>query len=381
MDNPLIEYLLVIKSHWKIVLIPTVFITLLAALIVFFIIPPVFVSTSTVKYVGKSGSSFSSLLSGGGLSDISNLEDISGGSSSKDLSLMEDILTSRRCIEDVINKFDLMNRYKEKYMEKCIKRFRENILEISKNSKSGILEIKVYDESPELAKEINEYLIYLLNKINTEINIQYAKDNKEFIEGRYNSIKKELQESEDSLRIYQDKYGLAPDIVSKSVVSAQVNLESEIKSEELKLELLTKVLSPDQAEIKTQVAKIELLKKTLDDIKNSLSESDDFTLKGAPLKVMNYLRLTREVEIKNKILLYIAPIFEQAKIEEKKDVPSVVTIDNPDLPDLKAKPKRLIITLLSLIISFAILCISTIFYQMYFKKIIKEFKNHNNIID
>ncbi|MBK8382695.1 MAG: hypothetical protein IPL16_12560 [Ignavibacteria bacterium] len=48
-----------------------------------------------------------------------------------------------------------------------------------------------------------------------------------------------------------------------------------------------------------------------------------------------FLRLKRDVEIQNKILTTIIPILEQAKIEEKRETPTVIILDPPNVPDKK----------------------------------------------
>ena len=77
---------------------------------------------------------------------------------------------------------------------------------------------------------------------------------------------------------------------------------------------------------------------------------------------MNFLRLKREVEIQNKILTFIIPMLEQAKIEEKKETPTILIIDSPQVPDYKIKPKRLPLTLFS-VIFFTFLSYLFFFYQ------------------
>ena len=103
--------------------------------------------------------------------------------------------------------------------------------------------IKIHDR----AKEIVEYLISLLNKINAELNVLNAKNNREFIEARYYEIKDNLKKTEDSLKSYQELYGLAPDIQSAAVSQSLFTIEVQIKSEEIKLDLLNKILNSGSA--------------------------------------------------------------------------------------------------------------------------------------
>jgi len=67
---------------------------------------------------------------------------------------------------------------------------------------------------------------------------------------------------------------------------------------------------------------------------------------------MNYLRLKRNVEIQNKILITLLPILEQSKISENRLTPTILTIDSPQVADRKSKPKRLTAVLIFSILSF-----------------------------
>ena len=58
-----------------------------------------------------------------------------------------------------------------------------------------------------------------------------------------------------------------------------------------------------------------------------------------------YFRRFRDVEIQYKILQFITPIYEQAKVEEQRNTPSVVVLDRAFPAERKARPKRLLIIL------------------------------------
>lgn len=340
----LLDYIQVFWDNKKFILISTLVVTIITVLILLFVVKPVFLSVGTVKSTKKT-SNLAGLLSVSGLSGIEDISDIAGGGAgATELALYEQILTSRRCLEETIIKFNLMEEFNEKYMQTAVKRFREDILELSKDKIAGTLTIGIYDENPERAKEIADFLIHQLNIIFSELSVTEAKNNREFIEKRYNLVLSDLKNAEDSLKSYQDIYGIAPDIVAKSVTQASVQLETEIKSEEVKLDLLRKILNPNQSEILMQEEKIKALKNQLNDITNNSDNKTFLSLKGVPAKIINYIRLQRNVEIQNKLLTFLIPIYEQAKIEEKKDTPVVLILDKPYIPEKKAKPKRIIVT-------------------------------------
>lgn len=369
-----IDYIKCVLKYKKTIVIIAFIIMLFTGLYVYLILDPIFVSYSTVKTSSKS-SGLGGLLSSS-IPDIGGLGELGGSSVMKEMALYEGILQSRRCIEEAIIKFKLNDEWKYKYFQDAVKNFRENVLVVSKDKNSGLMEIGINDTDPKRAKELNEFMIDRLNLINLEVNVLNAKNNREFVEKRYNNVRDDLRKAEDSLRYYQDKFGLAPDISVKASAQVEFQLETEIKSEEIKLDILKKMLSHDQPEIKSQEQKIASMQNQLNEIQSSSATDGILKLKGAPEVVLNFYRLTRDVEIQNKILTFIVPLYEQSKIEEKKEMPSVIILDSPTLPEKKSKPKRVVIILISMLSSVVLSSLFFVARDFAIKPLFKKLDNN-----
>ena len=63
-------------------------------------------------------------------------------------------------------------------------------------------------------------------------------------------------------------------------------------------------------------------------------------LNEAPDLGLNYIRHYREVSLQQKILEFLLPQYEQAKIQEAKDTPTVQVLDKAVTPVKRKKPKR-----------------------------------------
>lgn len=352
----IIDYINLFSANRKKILLITLSVSFISIILAFFVIKPVFLSTGVVKTASSKSSMLGGLLGSTGLAELGDFGDLApgGGSSAQDLALYENILTSRSCLEETIIKFNIMQEEDFKYMFDALKYFRENVLVLSKDKVAGTLVVGAYDENPERAKDITDFLIYQLNKKNVELSVQNARNNRIFIEERYNLVHNDLKKAEDSLQNFQDVYGIAPDLQVQVAAKGSIELESEIKSEEVKLDLLRKILSPDQAEIKAQEEKIAALSRQLNEIMNSEYSEGRLNLKGSPNIIMNYIRLKRDVEIQNKILVTLIPMLEQSKIEENRETPVILVIDNPNVPDKKSKPKRMTIVIFSTIAAFVL---------------------------
>lgn len=360
----ILELLTIFFLYKKKILFATLLLCITYIVIYFFVLDKIYFSSASIKSSMKASGLLGALE--GGLPDIGGLDDLGIGSSksAKELASYEEILTSRRCLEALVLKFDLKEEGSFDYMEDVFKDFRENKLEMKQEKLAGVLYVGVYYKDPFVAQQMVEFLLDQLDKINIEMNVLNAKNNREFIEKRYLQAKEDLAKSEDTLKAFQNIYGIAPDLQIKASVQSVYALEAELKSEEVKLEVVKNILSSDQPEVKLQEAKVNSIKNKISEIQFSTDNSELLKLGNSPQIGLSYLRLQREVEIQGKILTFLLPIYEQAKIEEKRETPSILVLDKPYIAEKKSKPKRLTMVLLLTFVSFVAL-IS--FFVLYYK--------------
>ena len=350
------DFILIYRVNRKKIIYTSIVFGILTAIVVFLIMDPIFLSYGTIKTSGKVvGLNLG--IPGSEIGDFGEV--LTGTSYTKELAFYENILTSRRCLEETIIKYNLMEENGYKNMQRAVKDFRENILYTVKDKVSGTMDVGVYIKDPERAKDMADFLISQLDKINIELNLLNAKNQREFIEQRYLQSNEKLVSAEDSLKLFQDQYGLSPDNQIRVASEIEMQLEADIESEKIKLELLQKILSPNEDEVRLLKDKISALEKRLFNIQNATDGSTKLQLKGSPDIVLKFVRLKRQVEIQNKILSVLLPLYEQSKIEEKREIPTILVLDQPFVPDEKTKPKRLTST-------FAMMIIGALFAYIYF---------------
>ncbi|MEO8512886.1 MAG: GNVR domain-containing protein [Ignavibacteria bacterium] len=365
-----------IKYKTKIIIFTLIFM-IISIILYFFVFDLIYYSTASVKSTGKSSSLLSSIADFGDLQDLDPFS--VGGKSAKELAVYEDILKSRRCIEPLIDKFDLMKDGDYRFKEDAIKDFTDNKLVTEKAKLSGIMELGVYYKDPVIAKEMVEFLLSQLDRINIEMNVQSAKNNRIFIENRYNQSRLDLTHAEDSLKDFQMIYGVAPDLQIKASAQSVFTLEAELKAEEVKLDVIRKILSADQPEVKLQEAKVSSLRDKITSINTSTDLNDFLRLGNSPQIAISFLRLQRELEIQQKILTFLLPLYEQAKIEEKRETPTIIVLDQPYIAERKSKPKRLTMVVFFTVFGFvASFVLSGIHYRY---RIFKQSDMYKKIIN
>lgn len=365
------DYISIFVRWKRYILISTIIVGIVAIILYYFVFKLIFLSTATIKSSGKSVSLLGSFEA---LSELGGLDELTGLKSAKELSAYEEIISSRRCLEPLIVKFDLMNKDEFDYMEDAVKSFRESKLYLKQDKESSVLYVGVYDESPSVTKEMVEFLVSELDKINIELNIQKAKSNREFIEHRYLQAKEDLANAEDTLKDFQYIYGISPELQVRASAQVVFGLESELKAEEVKLDVLKNILSSDQPEVKTLETKVNSMKSKIAEIQSSTDLSDLLRLGNSPQIVMSFLRLQRNVEIQTKILTFLLPIYEQTKIEEKKNTPTILILDKPYVPERKAKPKRFSMVILSIFGTLFLTFLSAVLYETFLRPMRNRFK-------
>ena len=292
------------------------------------------------------------------------------------------ILQSRTVKEYMVKKFNLVDRYKQRDIEFAMEAFEEKIeLEVTEE---GTLEITIFDKDPLMAKEMVNEVLFMLDQINQSIGMEAGKYNREFLENRININKKDLEKAELALKTFQEKTGII-DLVAQlsstmqmsaqaynSIFEAYTALYAKKIETETELAVAKTTLSNNNPTImqlekllKEQTVQLEQLMIKLDEklqyLLSNISPAQIDTVPNIEFSVsfntlpslgLENARLIREVELQSTIQEILIPQFEQAKLEETKNIPTLQIIDKPKVALNKSKPKRSLIVIASTVMSF-----------------------------
>jgi tyrosine-protein kinase Etk/Wzc len=339
-----LDYLAVLL-RWRRFIIINVLIVTTLAVITSLLMPKWYKSTASVlppkepDMFGSLGAASSVLrgLSGRGLKGLGQ------GSSSYNYFA---VLKSRRAMEAVIRRFDLINVYEisDTSMEKARRELAGNAaFEMGDDDN---ITIEVLDKDPQRAADIANYFVELLNDISIELGTQEARNNREFIEKRLEGSKVDLRNAEVAVQQYQEKTKMIivvdPSTTGMSGIAELYGMKAK---KEVELGILKRTVSADN----TLVRQAELEIREL-----------DRKLSTFPGVGMESLRLYRDLLIQQKIIEFLVPLHEQAKVDEQKDVPVLLVLDKAIPAERKVKPQRALIVflasglslLLSLVLAF-----------------------------
>ena len=349
-----LDYLIILLKRKKFLIITFFSLIIISYLLIYLFVGEQFEATAVIipSHQQELGE-FSSILK-----DFSSLPiNIGGLNQNNDIDLYTTIVNSRTNLEKVVQKFDLIKKYQVDNMEEAIKALSEKI--DADETSEGAFEITLRADSPKEAANITNYLVELLNETVIKFNVQKSKDNRIFLEKRYTDIKDNLRNAEDSLKIYEQYSGIyAAEDQAKSIIDAYTKLESELAAKQIQLSIYEKIYGENSA--LTNNANIEV--KQFADKINELKKGDPgniiLGIDSLPEKAINFLRYSRDVEINEKMLEFIIPLYEQAKFDEQKNIPILQVIDYAVPPVKRAFPKRV---LSSLLISIFIMSLIALF--------------------
>lgn len=142
---------------------------------------------------------------------------------------------------------------------------------------------------------------------------------------------------------------------TKAAISAAAQLKSQIEMTQLELEMLKISLDENHPVILQKQLQVNGMKEKLKEMKygESIPTTDLFIpFKEIPEVGIQYLRIMRDFEMQTKLMEFLLPIYEQSKIEEQKEIPVVLVLDEAVPAQKKSGPKRSLVVLISFLLSF-----------------------------
>ena len=370
------DYLSIIFK-WRKLIIMNMTVVLFIATLISFLIPKTYKSTSTLTISSSSSGGMSglgSLLSGN--SALSLGAKLFGVSSSNE-DVILGIIGSRNVLTKVINKYDLIDYYSigDSSIDRTIKAFTNDL--IFDANEYGFIEISVIHKEADIAAEMVNYIVNLTDSINVELNIEQAKRNRIYIEKRFKQNQDDIITAEEAFAQFQKEKGVfaVEEQVQVSVMTA-AQLEAPLLDKQIILNALKNQVSSDSYLIRNAQSEIDAIKKEID--KNNSGFSSNNLLipfKSVPDLQIQYLRLYRELEIQNKILEFIYPLYQQALMEENKSIASLVILDAAVPADMKYGPKKAFIILGIGFITFFLML-----YLVFKGEKVIDRKDSNNIV-
>lgn len=312
------------------------------------LMPNIYTATARLLPPQQEKSGLGAMLSGMG--DLAALAGISTGGGSADLYV--GMLKSRTVADAVIERFDLMQRFKWEKRDDAYSAL-EGKITIAADKRTGFITVAVDDEDPRFAADLANTYVDELKRLNVQINLSSAGRERVFLEERLAVVKADLAASEDSLREFQQSNkAIKIDAQATAVIETIARLRGEIASKEVELGVLLTSQTeqnPQVRALREGIGQFKAQLRKLEDSSTGRKVSSDVFISAAdmPDVGLQYARLIRDFKVQETLFELLTKQYELAKISEAKNTSSLQVLDTAAVPDRKNKPKRSLIVLMA----------------------------------
>ncbi|MBA7597695.1 hypothetical protein ES703_04701 [subsurface metagenome] len=348
-----------ILIKWRRIIVFNVTVITILAVIISLVLPPKWTAVTTIlPPTENTGSMGISSLLGGGIGGM-----LGGGTLSRMLpgmatfsDLFAKELKSRRIMTEVLKKNDLLNIYKAKLVTDGLKKLQScTTVEVTPE---GIITISVTEKTPELASQIANSFVEELDKFNRDVNMTVGKKNRLFLEKRLETVKKDLQEAEESLKDFQERHKTVS-ISDEMFAAIEVvsNIKAQIMANEVQLGILYKYSlknNPEIIRLQNKIAQLKRKEKEIEAIgkgKDGFGAGFSIPFAKLPDVLLDLARRKRDLLVQETLYELITQQYEQAKIMEVRDTPTVQVLDRATPPERRSFPKRKKMVFVSFIFS------------------------------
>jgi uncharacterized protein involved in exopolysaccharide biosynthesis len=312
-------YLGVLWSHRRLIVLQTLAVMVVTAVVVL-LLPSWYRSRTETLPPSETegGVSLASLLAGVKVPGI----EVPGTTTQNDLYIA--ILRSRWVGERVVRQFKLMDVYHAKTMEDAVKLLHKH--STFGETDEGTLVVTVEDKNRERSAALANAFITYLDLFNREHRTTRGKAMRMFVERRLAETGDSLRLAEETLTAYQQLHkgaALAPDVAGAAEASAR--LIAERMSLAVNLDALRAAMSatsPQVQEARTQLAAL------------------DRQLARLPGVGLELARHYRRVKIQEQLYALLTAQYEEARINEARDTPTVDVLDLATPPSRRSRPRR-----------------------------------------
>lgn len=310
-----------------------------AAIVLSFLITPIFTSTAVILPPQQQNSNLSNMLG-----QLGGLAGISGGASplKNPNDLYMGMLKSRTISDKLISRFNLKDRYEAKTMDEA-RKVLERITTVV-DGKTGLLSVSVEEKDAKFAAVLANAYIEELILLNKNFAITEASKRRLFFEKQLVEGKENLANAEVAMLKMQERTGVIQfESQVKGVIGTLAQLQATIASKEIELGSMREYGTDNNPDVLRLKKEIQGLTGNLNKLNKGQSGGDANLMISSgkiPGVGIEYIRSLREVKFHEAMFEALTKQYEVAKIDEAKDS-SLIQLLDPAVPaELKTKPLR-----------------------------------------
>jgi len=253
------------------------------------------------------------------------------------------VLKSRTVEDAMVQRFDLMKEYHERYLSDARKAF-ESRATVDGSGKDGLIHIAVEDRDPNRAAELANGYVEQFRKLSEHLAITEASQRRLFFEKQLEQSKDSLASAEEALKITQQKTGLIQlDSQARALIESAASLRGMIAAKEVQIRSMRTFATGENSQLVQAQQELDGLRAQLAKLGGSEEGADAALMvpKGrVPEAGLEYMRKLRDVKYHETIFEILARQFEIAKLDEAKQGALIQVVDSAVPPDKRSFPKR-----------------------------------------
>jgi len=350
----LLDMLLVVAKHKRMVLLVSAAFAIIAA-IVSLILPKRYTATVVMLPPQQTSSVGAALASQ--LGSMGGLAALAGGSFGfKNPNEMYIAMLKSHAVESaMIQHFGLMQEYHKRYESDARKSLEAHSV-VTGNSKDGLIHISVWDLDPRRAADLANGYVDQFRSLSQHLAITEASQRRLFFEQELVHAKDNLATAELALQQTMQTSGVIElDSQARALIQSGATLRAQITAREVQIQGMETYATGENAQLVQAQRELESLRAQLNALGGSADSSagEIIVPKGKITGAgLDYVRKLRDVKYNEAIFEILLKQFELAKLDEAKQGSIVQVVDPAFPPDKRSFPKRGLIVLLAAALGF-----------------------------
>ena len=309
------------------------------ALGVTFLITPTFTASTTFLPPQQQASGAASLLQS--LGSLGSLAGAAGGLKNP-VDQYVAFLKSRSVQDALIDRFDLAQRYEQKYRQSTIKAL--DAIARVKSGKDGLISVEIDDRDPQFAAALANAHVEELGKLLSRLAVTEAQQRRLFFEKQLSATKEKLIKAELALR----STGVSASVLKSSPVAAVegvAKLKAAIAAQEIKLASMRGYLAESAFDFKQAQSELAAMRAQMAKLETGDASPQAMEAGG------DYITKYREFKYFETLFELFSKQYEIARVDESREGAVIQVVDLATAPELKSKPQKALIAVLATLAS------------------------------
>lgn len=296
-----------------------VFAVTVLSLIVAFILPKWYRATTTLLPPEQTSQSIG-LLSN--LIESSALGKVGLVTASSPSDLYAEMLRSRRVREEIVERFDLQDRYHVDNLDKCLGALDDHLSVDVLPSRMIVVQFE--DKDPEFAAQVANGLVETLHRVDMEIHSERAARTRAYLEKQLLESESRLRDAENLLTGYEQEHGVITGMDEAAIQGA-----AELIARKLALQVRRSWM---QSYVGRQSPALQAIDSELAALDREISL--------LPTVKQEAARLALDVEIQRRVYTLVVAQYEEARIKENSTITTISVLDPARAPTIHARPRK-----------------------------------------